>query len=250
MHDEEQFLRFVDAARAVSLRGWDFSFLAGRTIAQPLPWDYLKLARLAARCASRILDIDTGGGEVLAAIAPPPGSIAIEPHPPNLPLATAALSPLHIEVRARTDARLPAADGEVDLVLNRHGAFNPPEMFRVLQAGGTLLAQQVGRHNDAEFNEAFGIPLIDSAALESVDTTSATLSDAGFRVVRCEQAWPQTRYLDVGAVVLQLRAVPWQVPGFDVERHLDEIRRIHRHIEKYGSFDVTSHRLLVLAHRS
>ena len=249
MQDEEQFRGLIDAALAVPLRGWDFSFLTGRTISQPLPWDYEELARLAARCALRVLDVDTGGGEVLAAIAPPAGSIAVEPHPPNLALATAILSPHHIEVRARVGDRLPAADGEVDLVLNRHGAFHAPEAYRVLQAGGTLLSQQVGRYNDTEFKEAFGVPLVDSAALESVDTTIATLTDAGFRVVRCEQAWPQTRYLDVGAVVLQLRAVPWQVPGFDVEQHLEHLRRIHRDIEKHGSFNVTSHRLLVLAQR-
>jgi len=249
MHDEEQFLGLVDAAMAVPLRGWDFCFLAGRTTSQPLPWDYLELARLAARRARRVLDVDTGGGDVLAAIAPPAGSIAVEPHPPDLALAAATLSPHHIEVRARIGARLPAADGEVDLVLNRHGAFDAPEAFRVLQGGGTLLSQQVGRHNDAEFNEAFGVSAFDSAALESVDTTNATLTEAGLRVVRCEQAWPQTRYFDVGAVVLQLRAVPWQVPGFDVQQHLDALRRIHRHIENYGSFNVTSHRLLVLAQR-
>ena len=103
--------------------------------------------------------------------------------------------------------------------------------------------------NDAEFNEALGVRPLENAALESVETTIAILADAGFQVVRCEQAWPRTRYLDVGAVVLQLRAVPWQVPGFDVEEHLAQLRSIHHHIGQHGSFDVTSHRLLVVAHR-
>ena len=250
MHDEERdFLGLINAAMAVPLRGWNFSFLAGRTISQPLPWEYLQLAQLAVRRARRVLDVDTGGGEVLAAIAPPAGSIAVEPHPPNLALAAARLSP-HIEVRPRVGPRLPAVDGAVDLVLNRHGALDVQEAFRVLQGGGTLLTQQVGRHNDTEFNEALGVPSRGGAALESVDEAVTALVGAGFRVARCEEARPQTRYLDVGAIVLQIRAVPWQVPGFDVQHHLDQLRRIHHHIGQHGSFTVTSHRLLLIAHRT
>jgi SAM-dependent methyltransferase len=251
MKDEERdFLGLINAAMAVPLRGWDFSLLAGRTISQPLPWDYMQLAQLAVRRARRVLDVDTGGGEVLAAIGPPAGSIAVEPHPPNLALAAATLSPHHVEVRARVSARLPAAGGEVDLVLNRHGALAVQEAFRVLQVGGTLLSQQVGRHNDTEFNEALGVPPLGEAALESVDKTIAALVGAGFQVARCEQARPRSSYLDVGAIVLQLRAVPWQVPGFDVQHHLDQLRRIHHHIGRHGSFTVTSHRLLLIAQRT
>ena len=251
MHDEERdFLGLINAAAAVPLRGWDFSFLAGRTISQRLPWDYMQLAQLAVRRARRVLDVDTGGGEVLAAIAPPAGSIAIEPHPPNLALAAATLSPHHVEVRPRTSARSPAVDGEVDLVLNRHGALDVQEAFRVLQVGGTLLSQQVGRHNDTEFNEALGVPPLGGAAIESVDNAITALVGAGFQVARCEEARPQTRYLDIGAIVLQLRAVPWQVPGFDVQQHLGQLRRIHHHIGQHGSFTVTSHRLLLIAQRT
>jgi hypothetical protein len=107
----------------------------------------------------------------------------------------------------------------------------------------------VGLHNDLELNEALGAPPTRSDALESAATTLTALADAGFRVARCDEAWTQTRYLDVGAVVLQLRAVPWQVPGFEVQRHLGPLRRIHRQIRRQGSFEVTSHRLLLVARR-
>jgi SAM-dependent methyltransferase len=247
--EQQEFERLIDDAGDVALRGWDFSFLAGRTVSQPLPWDYLQLARGAAGRAGRVLDVDTGGGEVLASVAPPAGSIAVEPHLPNLAVATATLAPLGVEVRMRRDSRLPAADGEVDLVLNRHGAFDPDEAFRVLRAGGTLLTQQVGSRNDAEINAVFDVPLPESNALVSVDATVAAASKAGFQVERCEEAWPTTEYLDVGALVLQLRAVPWQVPDFDAEKYLEQLRLVHRHIGKHGSFTVTSHRLVLMAER-
>lgn len=249
MRDEQDFLGLIDAALAVPLRGWDFSFLDGRVVSPPLPWDYLTLARAAAAEASCVLDVDTGGGEILAAVAPPAGSIAVEPYPPNVALATAVLAPRQIEVRARTTPQLPVADRAVDLVLNRHGALDLHEAFRVLQPGGTLVSQQVGLHNDRELNEALDAPPSPSDALESAATTLTALAGAGFRVARCDEAWPRTRYLDVGAVVLQLRAVPWQVPGFDVQRYLNQLRGIHRRIRRYGSFEVTSHRLLLVARR-
>ena len=75
-------------------------------------------------------------------------------------------------------------------------------------------------------------------------------SAAGFDVERCEEAWPTTDYLDVGALVLQLRTVSWQVPGFDAGTQLSQLRRVHRHVVEHGSFTVTSHRLLLVARRS
>src|SRR4051794_30134070 len=85
--DEGSFRRLVDAAVAVPLRGWDFSSLGGRPAAEPLLWDYVALARAAAARATRVLDVDTGGGEVFSAVAPPAGSIAVEPYPPNVAVA-------------------------------------------------------------------------------------------------------------------------------------------------------------------
>lgn len=54
-----------------------------------------------------------------------------------------------------------------------------------------------------------------------------------------------TRYLDIGAVVFQLRAVPWQAPGFDVRQHRDELRKLHDQITSDGGFEVRSQRFLV-----
>jgi hypothetical protein len=76
------------------------------------------------------------------------------------------------------------------------------------------------------------------------------LEAAGLTITRAEEAFPRTRYLDVGAIVLQLRAVPWQVPGFDVDRHRQRLQAIHNQIIQHGAFTVTSHRLLLEATRN
>jgi SAM-dependent methyltransferase len=241
----------VDEACAASLSGWDFSFLTRRTRSQTLPWSYLDLATKAARAATRVLDIDTGGGEVFAAIRPPKGSIALEPHPPNVQVATATLKPLGVEVRPRKTSQLPVPDAAFDLVLNRHGALDFGEIGRVLQPAGLFLTEQVGTCNDIEFNEAFGLPTAKfGSALGSLTGAREALTRAGLTVSCAEEAWPRTQYLDIGAVVFQLRAVPWQVPGFDVVRHRPQLQAIHQRIMERGSFIVTSHRLLLAAARS
>jgi hypothetical protein len=72
---------------------------------------------------------------------------------------------------------------------------------------------------------------------------------AGFatRVVR--EAVVVTRYLDLGAVVFQLRAVPWQASGFDVVGHREDLRRIHDEIVRTGGFEVRSQRFIIEAQK-
>jgi SAM-dependent methyltransferase len=240
--------RLLADAAAQPLSGWDFVLIEDRTLVEPLPWDYLALARAAAARAERVLDIDTGGGEVLAGLSVPAGSVALEPHPPNLPVATARLRPYGVEVRARRGRRLPCEDAAFDLVLNRHGALDPAEIARVLRPGGTLWTQQVGAANDAELNAALGAPP-PVGGVRSAAEGADLLRRVGLTVLRAEEAWPRTRFRDVGAVVLQLRAVSWQVPGFDVDRHRDRLLEIDRQIRRLGTFPVTGHRLLFEAVR-
>lgn len=56
----------VDEAAAVSVEGWDFSWLDGRATEQRPSWGYQRLlgGKLAAATAG--LDIQTRGGKVLA----------------------------------------------------------------------------------------------------------------------------------------------------------------------------------------
>jgi SAM-dependent methyltransferase len=248
---EGNFSQLVERAVATPIEGWDFSFLDGRQSSTPLPWDYELLAQKQMEAASRVADVDTGGGEVLARLAPPAGSVAVEDWPPNVPIAAARLRPLGICVRGRVDGRLPFDDAEVDLVLNRHGDLDLAETARVLRPGGVLLTQQIAARNEPEIGEAFGVRATSFPnALRDLDDLAARTEAAGLVAELSAQAVIVTRYLDVGALVLQLRAVPWQVPGFDAAASLDVLRHIHRHIEELGSFDVTSSRFLLQARRA
>jgi len=239
----------VSDALCAHLKGWDFSWLTGRMDQGKLPWDYGSLARQALPNAIRLLDIDTGGGEVLASLAPLPAAIATEPYPPNVPIATARLAPLGVDVRAGTASALPVADEDVDLVLNRHGSFDAAETARVLAPRGVFLTQQVGSRNDLAFNDALGIPPASPPNAHTLPSTVAALEGAGLVIDQAQEDYPVTRYLDIGAVVFQLRSVPWQVPDLDVRTSEERLRVIDAHIRQTGSFDVKNHRFLVRAHK-
>ena len=173
--------QLVSEALAAPFTGWDFGWLRDRTSGDQLSWDYSDLARAALAGATAVLDIDTGGGELLAGLAPLPAhTVATEAWEPNLPVARERLGPLGVEVRAGRGDRLVAADGEFDLVLNRHGSFTPAELWRVLVPGGVFLTQQPGSRNDQEFYTVLGTqpPLASRPRLTPrwrLDSVEATL---------------------------------------------------------------------------
>jgi len=137
----------------------------------------------------------------------------------------------------------------VTLVLNCHGSLDATETARVLAPEGVFLTQQVGSRNDLAFKDALGVPPPSPPDAHTLHSTVSELEDAGLVIDQAQEASPVTRYFDVGAVVFQLRSVPWQVPGFDAATSEERLRYLDAHIRRTGSFDVKSHRFLVRAHK-
>ncbi len=79
------FDELVAEADAAWVDGWDFSWLHGRATEERPSWGYVRLMAGRMARARVALDIQTGGGEVLAT-APrlPPVTVATEGWPPNL----------------------------------------------------------------------------------------------------------------------------------------------------------------------
>ncbi|MEU4835601.1 methyltransferase domain-containing protein [Streptosporangium sp. NPDC023615] len=240
----------VEQALRTSPRGWDFSRLRGRTSGGDPSWRYTERASALLPAASRLLDLDTGGGETLASLAPlaplPPRAVATEGWWPNIPVAAERLRPLGVTVLGATADAVPVREATFDLVLNRHGALNAAEAARVLTPGGRLLTQQVGSRNDLELNVALGAPVPDPRAWTSA-VAADRLRRHGFRVLDAREEMIDHAFHDIGAVVLHLRAVPWQVHGFDLERHEGPLRSLHERIRSEGAFTTRHHRFLVEA---
>ncbi|MEU7602351.1 SAM-dependent methyltransferase [Streptomyces sp. NPDC040724] len=242
-HDYET--RVEEALRA-GLTGWDFSWLKGRADGEGPSWDYERLARARLSRARSLLDIDTGGGEFLASLAPlPPASAATENWAPNLPLARQRLSPLGVEVHRVSGLDLPS--GPFDLILNRHGLLDAAGIRAALAPGGRLLTQQVGSRNQLELNEAVGIPSPADPDGWTLDVAVRALEGAGLRVTTVREEMSACTFRDIGAVVFQLRAIPWQFPGFEPSAYEPALRRLDRRIGSAGGFTVHDHRFLIEA---
>ncbi|MEV5718060.1 class I SAM-dependent methyltransferase [Amycolatopsis mediterranei] len=240
----------VAEAAAVSVDGWDFSWLDGRATEARPSWGYQRLlgARLAR--ASAALDLETGGGEVLDGCpALPPLTAATESWPPNIAKASARLRPRGVHVVAT--AGFPFRDNAFDLVSSRHPVTTAwAEIARVLRPGGTYFSQQVGPASVFELVEFFLGPQPGEARdSRHPDHAVAAASAAGLEVVDLRSESLRTEFSDIGAVVYFLRKVIWLVPGFTVERYRDKLRELHERIERDGPFAAHTTRFLIEARK-
>src|SRR5262245_8342906 len=116
------FEQLLAEGGSVPLEGWDFSWFEGRATEQRPRWGYSRLLAERMAGAAAALDIQTGGGEVLAQVPHPPGVlVATESWPPNVAVASRNLRPLGARVvAAGDDTGLPFRSESFDLIVSRH----------------------------------------------------------------------------------------------------------------------------------
>ncbi|GII97793.1 methyltransferase family protein [Sediminihabitans luteus] len=242
----------IAEAEAAPVDGWDFSWLDGRATEERPSWGYARTMAARWADADAALDLQTGGGEVLATVGSVPRvAVATESWPPNVAKATELLHPRGIVVVADHDEPpLPFADAAFDLVTSRHPVV--PwwgEIARVLRPGGTYLAQHVGPASVFELVELFLGPQPEARRGRHHDDEAAAARAAGLEVVDLRAERLRVEFFDVGAVVYFLRKVIWMVPGFTVDAYRDRLLALHEQIEAEGPFVAYSARHLIEARR-
>ncbi|MBS4729575.1 methyltransferase domain-containing protein [Mycobacterium sp. SM1] len=242
----------VAEAAAAPVEGWDFSWLNGRATEQRPTWGYQRLMSRRLAGVSAALDIQTGGGEVLAGAEKfPPTMAATESYPPNAALATRRLHPRGaVVVVTRDEPPLPFASEAFDLVTSRHPtAVWWAEIARVLRPGGSYFAQHIGPATMSELAEYFIGPQPHRGAELHPDTQRARAHAAGLRIVDLRMERLRAEFFDIGAVVYFLRKVIWTVPDFTVDRYRDRLRELHERIVAAGPFVAHATRVLVDARK-
>jgi SAM-dependent methyltransferase len=253
------FDELIAEGAEVPVEGWDFSWFEGRASEERPPWGYARLlgermAALAAVPGAAALDLQTGGGEVLASVpAGPPVLVATECWPPNVQVARRNLARLGAEVIAMDDELddLPFGDAVFDLVVSRHPVgVRWDEIARVLKPGGTYFSQDVGDGSVRELTEYMMGPLpAHDGPTRDPKWSVQDATRAGLEIVDLRQFRGRMEFGDVATVVVFLRKVVWIVPGFTVERYLDRLRALHEQIEDSGPFPATSVRFLIEARK-
>jgi SAM-dependent methyltransferase len=242
----DDFDALLAEAAAVPLAGWNFAWFAGRATERRPSWGYADRVADRLAAAGPALDLQTGGGEVLAysaAKAGRTGVVATESWRPNIPVAAASL---------RGVARVVAADGtpfrggSFDLVTSRHPVRTDwDEVARVLRPGGRFLSQLIGAGSNRELSEAMMGPLPPLRAHHPELDAAA----AGLEVLDVRVETLRAEFYDIAAVAHFLRKVIWTVPDFTVEKYRDRLRAVHEEITVKGMFVSYAKRVLIEARR-
>lgn len=249
--NQNELLTYWKSEEAVAhIHGWDFSHIRDRyTEEADLPWDYEKIVRSYLTPEKRILDIDTGGGEFLLSLGhPTTNTSATEAYPPNVDLCKKTLLPLGVEFKEAGDyCNLPFEDESFDVIINRHGDYDPRELYRLLKPGGIFITDQVGENNDRELVELLlpGTPK-PFHGLNLSDQEKA-FKEAGFSLERGEEAYRPIRFFDVGALVWFARIIEWEFPDFSVDMCKDRLFEAQNILEKDGEVSGMIHRYLIIA---
>lgn len=235
---------------AAHIHGWDFSHIRGRYEEEhDLPWDYGALVRQYLNSDSRLLDYDTGGGEFLLSLNHPyDKTSATEGYPPNVRLCRDRLLPLGIQFKECSDpSRIPFEDGAFDLIINRHGNFDPGELFRLLRRGGLFITEQVGGDNDRELVEMV-LPRTEKPFPHlTLARQRRSFEEAGFQILQAEEAYRPIKFYDVGAFVWFARIIEWEFPNFSVDKCFARLLKMQETIDTEGEVRGTAHRYLIVA---
>ncbi len=116
----------------------------------------------------------------------------------------------------------------------------------MLKSGGTLLTSQAGtgKYGPELVDILEGTPAEWSLPEYRWDI-DATLDEAGFLTVEKLECKSSSTYRDIGAVVYQLKAVPWIITDFDVDRYCERLYKLHQRMKAEGGLTTVGvHRII------
>lgn len=232
------------------IHGWDFSHIYGRYDAEnDLPWNYEQIVRRYLKKDFDIMDYDTGGGEFLLSLNHPyEKTSATEGYPPNVRLCSEKLLPLGINFKECSDpSEIPFEDDSFDLMINRHGNFDAAEIHRLLRRNGLFITEQVGEDNDRDLVEMVLPGTNKPFSHLNLSEQCKRFENAGFHIVKAEEAYRPIKFYDVGAFVWFARIIKWEFPDFSVDKSFEQLLKMQEIIDENGKIEGTIHRYLIVA---
>lgn len=239
--------------KVAHIKGWDFSYIEDRyhSYENDLPWNYEEIVKNHLQPEAKILDIDTGGGEVLLSFHHPYHLTTVtEGFAPNVKLCKETLGTLGIRVCEVTEySHMPFQENEFDIVINRHGAYDVQELYRILKPGGLFITQQVGEDNDRELVE-FLLPECEKPfSGMNLKKQKERFENAGFEILMCDEAYKQIVFYDVGALVWFAKIIEWEFAGFSVDKCFERLLEAQQMVERDGCIKGNVHRYLIVARK-
>ncbi|OQO71305.1 methyltransferase [Enterococcus villorum] len=229
--------------------GWDFSYLENKWFCETPSWDYQQLVLSHLKKEMILLDMGTGGGELLQTFAHPYHKTAVtEGYLPNYHLLLKKLQPLGVNVQfVDEDDLLNFADDSFDLVINSHESFSVAEVKRVLKSNGLFISQQVGDFNGLNLASR----LIPEAKKDHfsfhLSLVKEELERNQFQVLFCEEDYLNQRFFDMDGLIFYVRTIPWEFSNFSVEKNFKQLKMLHEELKRHGFIYNLQHRFVFVA---
>ncbi len=185
-----------------------------RTRMGDLGWSYIDVLRDHIGPHDRLIDVGTGGGEVVSAVARP-HDVALDF---NMEMLDVAREHLPCRLVAGDHRALPFEAGCFDVVADRHVGSDAREVLRILRSGGRYVTQQPGSRICQNIFDAFGWGTngdfwrrAAAAANEpywDVSTAADFFAEAGCEILRRQEANVEYEFLNEESLAFWLRNAP------------------------------------------
>lgn len=235
------------ASEKEDFTGWDFSKLNKRWISKSLPWDYKSIIRTTLNRDSKLLDIDTGGGEFLLSLCHNNKlTYVTEGYQPNVDLCKKRLSPLGITVvEVKDNLELPFENNYFDIIICKHGEYSFKEIYRILKPGGNFITQQVGGCNNNILSRKLIRNFVPKYEKHNLKNNTVELKKAGFKILYSNEVFNESRFLDIEALIYFAKIIEWEFPGFSIDNCFNELLEINNELNKNGFIYSEEHRFII-----
>lgn len=237
--------------RQENFTGWDFSSIQKEFWQESLSWSYSEIVKQYLKQEMDLLDMGTGGGELLSTFNHPFSRTHVtEGWEPNYQLLLKTLEPKGVKVKfVQEDDLLDFPDNSFDIVLNSHESFLVSEVKRVLKPNGLFITQQVGDLNGVNLASRL-IPNYQKIDFNHhLSVVADNLKKQDFQLLEQYEAYPVQKFLSMDALIYYVRTIEWEFPKFSVETHLSELNNLWNELNREDFIYNQEHRFLVAARK-
>ncbi len=235
------------------ITGWNFSHLDGRWQNEVLPWNYRKLVLSYLKSDMQLLDMGTGGGELLETFHHPNNRTQVtEAWAPNINLLKQTLVKQGIKLHALPEtheADLPVKNNSLDIITNSHAAFDPQLIKDKLKTGGYFISQQVGALNNYSLSRFFDSNYVPAYPDNTLLKTVVNFQRLGFKVLLAKEYQPNMIFFDVGAIVYYASIIPWEFSNFSVDHCLPQLNQLDKLVGIDGPISTKEDRFMLIVQK-